>query len=96
MPNLDVTLIVPKYPHNLNTRPLIVDANSTIAIVVTPAHVLPKLSFDGHNTCELRENDRIIISKQAKPLRLLHPKSHDYFRNLRDKLGWATMPNNQG
>lgn len=96
MPDLDVTLIVPKYPHNLNTRPLIVDANSTISIVVAQAQVLPKLSFDGHNTCDLKAGDRITINKQAKPLRLLHPKSHDYFRNLRNKLGWATTPSNQG
>ena len=96
MPDLDVTLIVPKYPHNLNTRPLIIDASSTISVIVTPAQVLPKLSFDGHSTCELKQGDRITINKQNQPLRLLHPKSHDYFRNLRNKLGWATVPNHQG
>ena len=91
-PELNVTLLVPKYPHNLNSRPLIVDADSTITIKVLAGRVMPRLSFDGHNTHELQMDDIITIKKQAQPLTLLHPANHDYYHTLRHKLGWAAKP----
>ena len=34
-------------------------------------------------------DDRIVINRAAKPVRLLHPHGHSHFAMLREKLHWG-------
>lgn len=89
-PDLDVLLLVPKFPHTLTSRPLVISGQSEIELVIADYNEqAPLLSFDGGNEIELQQGDIVQISKQSNPLTLIHPKGHDYYQNLRNKLGWS-------
>lgn len=91
-PELDVLLLIPKFPHTLTSRPLVIDGNSQLEVYVGDYnHVTPRLSFDGHAAIDLQQEDMIHITKQSRALRLIHPKTHDYYETLRNKLGWGTQ-----
>lgn len=91
-PDLDVMLLVPKFPHTLTSRPLVVDSDSEIEIHIGDYNkISPRISFDGHDIVSLKSDDVIRIRKQQKVLRLIHPKDHDYYKTLRNKLNWGTQ-----
>ncbi len=90
-PNLDAVLLVPMNAHTLSARPIVVDINSCIDIVVaksTPRN--PQISCDGQLTIPIKPGDKISIRKKKRQLWLLHPADHDYYRVLRSKLGWGS------
>ncbi len=88
--DLNATLVVPICPHTLSNRPLVVDGDSEIEIVVCDlaenAHL--RITCDGQTSLPLR-GDRVTIRKHAHPVRLIHPLNHDHFYILRTKLGWS-------
>ena len=89
-PSLDALVLVPICPHTLSNRPIVIDGNSTVEVVVgTPEIDRASLTCDGDITCELQTNDRVIIRKKDKRIRLIHPRSHDHFSILRAKLHWG-------
>jgi NAD+ kinase len=91
-PELNVLVIVPKFPHTLTSRPLVIDADSEITLHIADYNKIPsRLSFDGQSHVNLAAGDRIMISKQKQPLRLIHPLSYDYYAVLRTKLQWGTQ-----
>lgn len=94
-PDLNAMLLVPKAPHSLSCRPLVISANNTIRLQVNGYKgAKPGVSFDGHHNIELDLEDELIITQQEKPLQLLQPKGKDYFYALRSKLHWSTQPTN--
>jgi len=92
-PDLNATVLVPICPHTLSNRPIVINGDSTIEIIVGPmtenSHV--RVTCDGQTTIPL-ESDKITISKHKHPVRLIHPKDHDHFNILRAKLGWGEHP----
>src|SRR5690554_7658699 len=95
-PRLDAIVLVPMFPHTLSSRPIVVDGNSEIKIVIGENNeTYPHVSCDGqiHVTCA--PGDAINITKKPQKLRLIHPINHNYYQTCRDKLGWAsTLGNN--
>ncbi len=90
-PNLQALILVPMFPHTLSCRPIVVDANSTIKLVVSPDNGENlEVSCDGHVTLAVLPGDEIIIKRSIEKLRLIHPKGHNYFHVLRNKLGWGS------
>ena len=91
-PNLNALVLVPKLPHTLTSRPLVIDADSVISLSIPEYNKLePKLSFDGQHHFSLSIGDEVTIKKQSAPLRLIHPKEYNYYRVLRTKLQWGTQ-----
>jgi NAD+ kinase len=91
-PELNVIVIVPKFPHTLSSRPIVVDADSEIVLHVADYNKIPsRLSYDGQSHVNLSAGDKIMISKQKQPLRLIHPLNYDYYAVLRTKLQWGTQ-----
>ena len=89
-PSLNVLLLVPKLPHTLTNRPVVIDANSVIEIRLSPNNkTMPRLSYDGQTHVSLELNDVIHIRRQQASLKLLHPEHYDYYRVWREKLGWG-------
>jgi len=92
-PALDAIVLVPVCPHTLSHRPIVVKGDSRIEIRVCAHNKDPaQVSFDGQANIDLEPEDRIVIAKKPGPLRLLHPKGHDYFHILRAKLRWGEQP----
>lgn len=89
-PSLDALVLVPICPHTLSNRPIVIDGNSKVEIIVgTPEIDHASLTCDGEITCQLQTGDRVTIWKKDKRIRLIHPPDHDPFGILRAKLHWG-------
>ena len=90
-PSLDALVIVPMFPHTLTSRPLVVEGNSEIEVVLTDiGDTSPQVSCDSQVVTPVRVGDQIIIKKAKVPLKLLYPKEHSFFESCRNKLDWAS------
>ena len=89
-PSLDALVLVPICPHSLTNRPIVINGNSRIEIVVGTWEIHhARLTCDGDITMELESGDRVHIRKKDKKIRLIHPADHDHFSILRAKLRWG-------
>lgn len=88
-PRLDAIVLVPMYPHMLTNRPLVVDGNSEMQLVVHPDNIIhPIVSCDGQIEINLQPGDIISIRKKPQSLKLLHPVNHNFYEGCRSKLRW--------
>ena len=89
-PSLDALVLVPICPHTMSYRPIVVDGNSRVEIVVhNLGHTSAQVTCDGQTSLALGEDDRVVIEKKPRPIRLIHPPEYNYFRILRAKLHWG-------
>lgn len=89
-PNLNALSLVPMFPHTLTSRPIVVDGNSEIKLVLANENYENlQVSCDGHVILAVMPGDEVIIRKSQYTLRLIHPLDHDYFNVLRSKLSWG-------
>ena len=92
-PALQAMVLVPICPHTMSNRPIVVDAASVIRIEVSDRTRSPaQITCDGQINLGLVSGDHIIIRKEEKPVRLIHPLDHNYFDVLRAKLRWSEHP----
>ena len=90
-PKLDAIVIVPMHPHTLSSRPIVVDGNSELKLVVSKnLQIYPLVSCDGQNHFTCAPGDTITIKKRAQKLHLIHPLDHNYYEVCRTKLGWGS------
>ncbi|MFP8965312.1 NAD(+) kinase [Pokkaliibacter sp. CJK22405] len=90
-PKLDALVIVPMFPHTLSSRPIVVDGNSELKIVISEQNpTYPHISCDGQTHIHCAPGDAITIRKRPHKLRLIHPLSYNFYDTCRTKLGWAT------
>ncbi|TWX48841.1 NAD(+) kinase [Colwellia hornerae] len=89
-PNLNALSLVPMFPHTLTSRPIVVDGNSEIKLLLANENYENlQISCDGHVILAVLPGDEVIIRKSEYTLRLVHPLDHDYFNVLRSKLSWG-------
>jgi NAD+ kinase len=89
-PNLNALSLVPMFPHTLTSRPIVVDGDSEIKLVLSNENSESlQVSCDGHVILSVMPGDEVIIKKSEYTLRLIHPLTHDYFNVLRSKLSWG-------
>lgn len=92
-PNMNANILVPICPHSLSNRPIVVDGDAEIKVVVC-GHTTYRdiqVTCDGLKTTQ-PENGTVVINKHRNPVRLIHPTDHDHFNTLRVKLGWSESP----
>lgn len=92
-PTLNALLIVPVCPHTMSNRPLVIDGNAQIDVVVSDQrrdHA--QLTSDGQVSFALQAGDRVRIARKPNRIRLIHPAQHDHYDVLRAKLRWAESP----
>ncbi|RVU32416.1 MULTISPECIES: NAD(+) kinase [Neptunomonas] len=90
-PKLDAIVLVPMFPHTLTSRPIVVDGNSELKLVISEDNkTYPTVSCDGQIDFSLAPGDVITIHKKPHKLKLLHPLDYDFYSTCREKLGWGT------
>lgn len=90
-PDVNAICLLPMFPHSLNTRPLIVNEDSSILIVPNKKSFI---SYDSHKMVSLNKGEEISINKTKEVLNLVHPLNHDFYSACRTKLGWSLgVPN---
>lgn len=89
-PQLDAIVLVPMFPHSLNSRPIVIEGNRHIDIIITPNNLTsPRLSCDGRAYLNTPAGSRISIHKKNQALHLIHPLDYNYYEALRSKLHWG-------
>ncbi|WP_198160424.1 NAD(+) kinase [Photobacterium jeanii] len=90
-PSLNAITLVPMFPHTLSSRPLVVDGNRRIKLLVSPENGSTlEVSCDGQVSLPVSPGDEIHIYQSPECLRLIHPKNYSYYQVLRGKLGWSS------
>lgn len=90
-PNLNAVSLVPMFPHTLTSRPLVVDADSEITLILSPENDVDlQISCDSHVMLAVMPGDKIVIRKSEQKLRMVHPKNYSYYNTLRQKLNWGS------
>ncbi|MBX3709351.1 MAG: NAD(+) kinase [Gammaproteobacteria bacterium] len=89
-PQLDAIVIVPMFPHTLSIRPIVIEGNHRITIVITPNNTAtPRLACDSQTFINTPPGSHINIQKKDQHLHLIHPLDYDYYETLRSKLHWG-------
>ncbi|NOZ54480.1 MAG: NAD(+) kinase [Gammaproteobacteria bacterium] len=89
-PSLHAIVLVPICPHTMTYRPIVVYADSKIKIVVKDCNQAEaQVTCDGQINLGLQAEDSIHITREKHLIRLIHPKSYDYYEMLRAKLHWG-------
>jgi NAD+ kinase len=91
MPSLNALTLVPMFPHTLTSRPIVVDADNTVKLIISRENTDDcQVSCDSQVGLSIMPGDEVIIRKFPSPLRIVHPSSYDYFNVLRSKLNWGS------
>jgi len=93
-PDLEAVILVPICPHTLTHRPIVLAGDREILLTVNPTTTTAQsqVTCDGQICLDLQPEDQILIRKKRRKLRLIHPRSYDYFEMLRAKLRWGAHP----
>tara|TARA_B110000305_G_scaffold230765_1_gene283382 strand:+ start:7269 stop:8135 length:867 start_codon:yes stop_codon:yes gene_type:complete len=90
-PSLDAMVLVPMFPHSLNSRPLVVPGDSALRITLgDKVGAEAKVSFDSQLEFRMHPGESLRVKKHAKTLSLIHPRGQDFYGVCRSKLGWAS------
>jgi NAD+ kinase len=90
-PALNALVLVPLNPHTLSNRPIVIDDSAEIEISFCQTKQINALVTCDHiEIPEVLISDKILIKKEPKPIRILHPEGHDFFQILRKKLNWSS------
>lgn len=89
-PDMNAIVLVPICPHSMSYRPIVVDGDSTIEILVCEGpHTKAQVTCDGQINMGLVSGDKVMIQRKPKAVRLIHPVQHDHYEILRAKLHWG-------
>jgi len=89
-PNLDAISLLPMFPHTLNSRPIVIDANSSVSLKTSRSNTTEmQISCDSHVNLSVLPGDEVVIKKTQHQLKLLHPLNYNYFHVLHNKFGWG-------
>jgi NAD+ kinase len=88
-PQVSAFVITPICPHALSNRPLVVPDHMKIELIVVTGQEAAFLTIDGQVGVELRDADRVVVTKAQNKLKLVRPHDKVYFEILRAKLKWG-------
>jgi NAD+ kinase len=89
-PDMNAIVLVPICPHSMSYRPIVLDGDSEIEIIVKEnPHSHAQVTCDGQINLGVISGDTIHIRKKSKRVRLIHPCKHNHYEILRAKLHWG-------
>lgn len=92
--NLPAFVISPINPHTLTVRPVVDSAERVFEVLVRQPQQKAMVLVDGRMVCELTETDRVRVQRAKPTFQLIEVQGHNYYRTLREKLGWGgNLPN---
>lgn len=87
--DLPAFVISPISPHTLTNRPVVDAADRVFELVVPRPHPGTSLVVDGRVLATLEACDRVRIERAEQRFRKVAVPGHNYYRTLREKLGWG-------
>jgi len=87
-PDVNVNVLVPICPHSLASRALVFSGNETVWVCsATQERTIAVV--DGNAGCFVMPDDRIEISRAPNGVKFIRLGPPEFFRMLREKLGWG-------
>lgn len=87
-PDIPVLQLVPICPHSLASRALVFANTEPVTIYATNSTQLVMV-VDGNAGCYISPDERVYLERSVYPARFLRMKGGEFFRVLREKLGWG-------
>ena len=88
-PQVDAIIITPIAAHTLTSRPLVVSGNDKIMIEFSNNNQPVLFTSDGQIHENLDVNNKVKIAKADYQIKLISFMDNDYFKNLKEKMGWG-------
>ena len=88
-PCLNLLVLTPIAPHNLSIRPILVRGDEELTLKLENEDRIAYVTIDGDEITEITPEDLVKVRTSKKKLKLLIPKSRDYYSVLREKLKWG-------
>lgn len=88
--DVSAVVISPISPHTLTVRPVVDTAERVFELVVRRANESSSAVVDGKVIASLTDAHRIRVTRANPVFRMIEIEGHNYYRNLRSKLGWGT------
>jgi len=85
----EAMILIPICPHTLSNRPVVISADRQVALEIGEGPEGIALTMDGQVFQELRSGDTVSIERASRRFDLVRAAGHNYFKTLRDKLGWS-------
>ena len=86
---LQAFAITPVSPHTLTVRPVVDTASHVYEMVVPEPNEGTEVLVDGRQLARLTAADRVRVERAAPRFQMIEVRGQNYYRTLRDKLGWA-------
>jgi NAD+ kinase len=90
-PDAHMFVVTPLCAHTLTQRPL-VDATHKVYEMIPRGEGSIVLVIDGQVQLPIAAGDRVIVRRGQTPFPMIRLPGHSFYRTLRDKLGWGTLP----
>jgi NAD+ kinase len=99
-PDVDALVITPIAAHSLAFRPVVVPATARIELTMTrvnrvsdgPQQFGTSLTLDGQISTPLYELDRVVLTRDERPIKFVRNPLGGYWNTLIDKMHWAAPP----
>lgn len=88
VPSTDVLCLTPVAPHSLNVRPIVINDNVTVELEVESRSHNFLIAVDGRSE-KMQEGTKVTIRKAPFVIRIVKRLGKQYYKNLRDKMGWG-------
>src|SRR5215472_98597 len=88
-PGVASILVTPICPHTLSDRPVVIQDNSVIELILAQSSDSVFLTLDGQTGVPMQLGDRVRIVRSKERLKLIQPPNKTYFEILRNKLKWG-------
>lgn len=87
-PTMHDLVLTPICPQALSHRSIVLPTDGELSLVLKQAHGITTLVVDGQGFYTMKQGDRVKLSRHPLPYPLLARPGHDFFKRLRDRLGW--------
>jgi NAD+ kinase len=87
-PDVPVLQLAPICPHSLASRSLVFSDREPVTIFPATANRMVMV-VDGNGGCYISSEERVYIERSPYPARFIRLQSPEFFRILREKLGWG-------
>ncbi len=92
-PDLNLFTLTPICSHSLMTRSIVLSQESKLSVRFPEGQDKGKLTIDGQTTLHLRDNMNINIEISEKKVPFILLNESNYYRKLKNKMGWHNPRN---
>ena len=87
-PTLDCVILTPICPHTLSNRPIVLPDNAQLTIKIVENIKDIFATLDGQMGYKITPNQKLIVRKSTRKIKIITQKNKNYFDVLRTKLNW--------